>query len=57
MTGRRMVLGNGDVRISYAVSSATSPYYRNATGDDCIYVERGAATAETAIRLLEVGQG
>ncbi|SDY88179.1 homogentisate 1,2-dioxygenase, partial [Modestobacter sp. DSM 44400] len=28
--GRRLVLGNADVRISYAVSSLTSPYYRNA---------------------------
>ena len=34
--GRRLVLGNGDVRISYAVSSLTSPYYRNATGDECV---------------------
>src|SRR5512141_3205337 len=28
--GRRLVLGNGDVRISYVVADATSPYYRNA---------------------------
>src|SRR3712207_346113 len=47
VTGRRLVLGNGDVRISYAVSSLPSPYYRNATGDECVYVERGAATVET----------
>src|SRR3712207_9016511 len=46
VTGRRLVLGNGDVRISYAVSSLTSPYYRNATGDECVYVERGSATVE-----------
>src|SRR3712207_8230723 len=26
VTGRRLVLGNGDVRISYAVSSLPSPY-------------------------------
>ena len=57
VTGRRLVLGNGDVRISYAVSSATSPYYRNATGDECVYVERGAATVETSFGALEVGQG
>jgi homogentisate 1,2-dioxygenase len=57
VTGRRLVLGNGDVRISYAVSSATSPYYRNATGDECVYVERGSATVETVFGELEVGQG
>ena len=57
VTGRRLVLGNADVRISYAVSSLTSPYYRNATGDECVYVERGAATVETVFGALEVGQG
>ncbi|MGY1747553.1 homogentisate 1,2-dioxygenase [Blastococcus sp. SYSU D00695] len=57
VTGRRLVLGNGDVRISYAVSSLASPYYRNATGDECVYVERGNATVETAFGALHVGQG
>jgi homogentisate 1,2-dioxygenase len=57
VTGRRLVLGNADVRISYAVSSAPSPYYRNATGDECVYVERGRATVETVFGALEVGQG
>jgi homogentisate 1,2-dioxygenase len=57
VTGRRMVLGNADVRISYAVSSLPSPYYRNAVGDECVYVERGSATVETVFGALEVGQG
>jgi homogentisate 1,2-dioxygenase len=57
VTGRRLVLGNGDVRISYAVSSASSPYYRNAIGDECVYVERGTATVETVFGALEVGPG
>src|SRR5512139_2582859 len=30
--GRRLVLGNGDVRISYVVATEASPYYRNAIG-------------------------
>src|SRR4051812_19153504 len=33
VTGRRLLLGNGDVRLSYVVADATSPYYRNAIGD------------------------
>jgi homogentisate 1,2-dioxygenase len=57
VTGRRLVLGNADVRISYAVSSLPSPYYRNAVGDECVYVERGSATVETVFGALEVGQG
>jgi homogentisate 1,2-dioxygenase len=36
---RRLVLGNGDVRISYVVAEQPSPYYRNAIGDECVYVE------------------
>jgi homogentisate 1,2-dioxygenase len=57
VTGRRLVLGNADVRISYAVSSLDSPLYRNATGDECVYVERGTATVETVFGALDVGQG
>jgi homogentisate 1,2-dioxygenase len=57
VTGRRLVLGNADVRISYAVSSLPSPLYRNAVGDECVYVERGTATVETVFGALEVGQG
>ena len=55
--GRRLVLGNADVRISYAVSAQTSPYYRNATGDECVYVERGTAVVETVFGALTVGPG
>jgi homogentisate 1,2-dioxygenase len=57
VTGRRLVLGNADVRISYAVSSLPSPYYRNAVGDECVFVERGAATVETVFGALRVGSG
>ena len=47
VTGRRLVLGNADVRISYAVVGSTSPLYRNAVGDECVFVESGTATVET----------
>ena len=57
VTGRRLVLGNADVRISYAVSSLPSPYYRNATGDECVFVERGTATVETVFGALTAGPG
>ena len=57
VTGRRLVLGNADVRISYAVSSQPSPYYRNAIGDECVFVEAGTAEVETIFGVLPVGPG
>jgi homogentisate 1,2-dioxygenase len=57
VTGRQLVLGNADVRISYAVARVASPYYRNAIGDECVYVEAGAATVETVFGVLSAGTG
>ena len=57
VTGRRLVLGNDDVRISYAVAGRESPLYRNATGDECVYVESGSATVETVFGTLDAKQG
>ena len=57
VTGRRLVLGNADVRLSYVAAGETSPLYRNATGDECVYVESGSARLETILGALEVGQG
>ncbi|MEV4611012.1 homogentisate 1,2-dioxygenase [Kitasatospora sp. NPDC049258] len=57
VAGRRLVLGNGDVRISYVVAGAPSELYRNGLGDECVYVESGSATVETVFGTLEVGQG
>ncbi|MFJ9952241.1 homogentisate 1,2-dioxygenase [Kitasatospora sp. NPDC091207] len=54
---RRLVLGNGDVRISYVAAGAPSELYRNALGDECVYVEAGTGTVETVFGTLEVGQG
>jgi homogentisate 1,2-dioxygenase len=57
VTGRRLVLGNEDVRISYAVSGAPSPLYRNVIGDECVYVEGGAAVVETVFGSLSAHPG
>ena len=56
ITGRRLVLGNDDVRISYVVAGADSPLYRNAVGDECVYIESGAATVETVFGSLSARQ-
>ena len=55
--GRRLVLGNGDVRISYVVAAAASPYYRNAIGDECVYVEQGDGVVETVFGVLPYRAG
>src|SRR5258708_874485 len=47
VTGRQSLLGNGDVRIGYVAASAPSPLYRNAVGDECVYVESGTGVVET----------
>ncbi|MFJ7784582.1 homogentisate 1,2-dioxygenase [Streptomyces albidoflavus] len=57
VTGRRLLLGNADVRLSYVVADTTSPYYRNAIGDECLYVEAGTARVETVFGDLPVGEG
>jgi homogentisate 1,2-dioxygenase len=57
VTGRRLLLGNGDVRLSYVVADAPSPLYRNAVGDECLYVESGRAEVRTLFGDLSVGEG
>ena len=54
---RRLVLGNADVRISYVVADSVSPYYRNAVGDECVYVEQGSGTVETVFGALSYRTG
>ncbi|CAM3555425.1 homogentisate 1,2-dioxygenase [Stackebrandtia soli] len=57
VTGRRLVLGNADVRLSYVVATEPSPLYRNASGDELVYVEAGTARVETVFGALDVGPG
>lgn len=55
VTGRRLLLGNPDVRLSYALADTVSPYYRNAIGDECLYLEEGEAVVETVFGDIEAG--
>lgn len=54
---RRLVLGNSDVRISYVVATEPSPYYRNAIGDECVYVQEGSGVVETVFGELTYRTG
>jgi homogentisate 1,2-dioxygenase len=57
VTGRRVVLANAEVRIAYVVAGEASPLYRDAVGDECVYVESGSAAVETVFGGLTVGAG
>ncbi|RVW02508.1 homogentisate 1,2-dioxygenase [Rhodococcus spongiicola] len=57
VTGRRLILGNADVRISYVVAARDSSLYRNAVGDEVVYVESGEAIVETVFGALRAHQG
>ncbi|MBB5916203.1 homogentisate 1,2-dioxygenase [Nocardia transvalensis] len=57
VTGRRLVLGNADVRLGYVVAAAVSPYYRDAVGDECVYVEAGRGVVETVFGELPYRTG
>ncbi|HEY1823390.1 MAG TPA: homogentisate 1,2-dioxygenase [Trebonia sp.] len=57
VNSRRLIVGNSDVRICYAVAGEDSPLYRNAAGDECVYVESGSARVDTSFGSLAVGRG
>ncbi|MGH3795080.1 MAG: homogentisate 1,2-dioxygenase [Pseudonocardiaceae bacterium] len=57
VTGRRLVLGNADVRISYVAAGEASPLYRDAIGDECVYIESGQAVVETVFGALDARDG
>ncbi|MFC4104419.1 homogentisate 1,2-dioxygenase [Micromonospora zhanjiangensis] len=55
--GRQYLLANDDVRIAYVVADRPSPLYRNAIGDECLYVESGAVRVESTFGALGVTAG
>jgi homogentisate 1,2-dioxygenase len=57
VTGRHALFVNDEVTISFAAAAADSPLYRNATGDELVYVQAGAATLESVFGRLEVVAG
>jgi homogentisate 1,2-dioxygenase len=57
VTGRQLLMGNPDVRLLYAVADRPSPLYRNAIGDELVYVESGTGVLETVFGALIVGPG
>ena len=54
MTGRIALLGNDDVSSRMSRRRTTSPLYRNAVGDELVYVQSGEATLESVFGRLPV---
>jgi homogentisate 1,2-dioxygenase len=57
VTGRQLLLGNGDIRIGVAAGDTDSPLYRDATGDILYYVQEGRARCESSFGVLEAAAG
>jgi homogentisate 1,2-dioxygenase len=57
VTGRQLLLGNDDLRISYVIADQPSPLYRNGSGDELVYVEAGSAVLESVFGTLTVESG
>jgi homogentisate 1,2-dioxygenase len=55
--GRRLLLGNDDIQISFAAADAPSELYRNSTGDETVYLRSGSARLESVYGSIEAGAG
>ena len=55
--GRQILLGNDDVVVSWVVADRPSSCYRNATGDELVYVHAGRASVESVFGNLAAGPG
>ncbi|MEA2717697.1 MAG: homogentisate 1,2-dioxygenase, partial [Actinomycetota bacterium] len=57
VTGRQVLLANDDVVLSWVAADAGGPLYRNATGDELVYVQAGEAELESVFGRMAVGAG
>jgi homogentisate 1,2-dioxygenase len=57
VTGRRVLLGNADVVIGHAFATEPSPLYRDAVGDELVYVQSGRGVLESVFGPVAVGRG
>lgn len=57
VTGRSVLAGNADLRIAYGAAELTSPLFRDATGDELVFVESGEGALESVFGPLPVRGG
>jgi homogentisate 1,2-dioxygenase len=55
--GRTVVLANDDVEVSWVEARADSGLYRNAVGDELVFVQRGRGRLDSVFGALDVGPG
>jgi homogentisate 1,2-dioxygenase len=54
---RSYLLGNDDVQISWVRSNGDSPLYRNARGDELVFVRTGSALIESVFGQIGINEG
>jgi homogentisate 1,2-dioxygenase len=57
VTGRRVLLANTDLRVAVATATSTSPFYRNADGDELVYIRSGRLRMESVFGALDCHSG
>jgi homogentisate 1,2-dioxygenase len=57
VTARVALAGNDDVVIAYTRATESSPLFRDALGDELVYVQAGAAVLESSYGALPVSAG
>src|SRR6266508_1417757 len=54
---RQLLMANDDVRLHFVAADRSSELYRNATGDEVVYVQAGRARFEAVYGAPEAGEG
>ncbi|MBO0730499.1 MAG: homogentisate 1,2-dioxygenase, partial [Acidimicrobiaceae bacterium] len=57
VTGRHVLLANANVAICWASADRSSDLYRNAAGDELVYLQSGRAVLESVFGRIEVAAG
>jgi homogentisate 1,2-dioxygenase len=57
VTGRHPILVNDDVRLSFVAADEVSPLFRDALGDELVFLADGAARLESIFGALDVAKG
>ena len=57
VTGRRVLFANADLTICWAEADRSSELYRNAAGDELVYLQSGAAVLESVFGRIVVAAG
>ena len=57
VTSRQVLLGNATLTIGWLDADRSSELYRNAAGDELVYIHAGSATLESVFGVIDVGAG